>query len=259
MRGYGKSAAMAAASNIGESRLFLIDYLLRLLRVLALLSIWRILFAGRGVVEGMTLPTVLTYTLVAEALAEPLAARTELPWAFWDGSITMRFLRPAGIIPLYAAEAVGQWSVGFALFSLPLLLCAPLIGVNPLPHSPLLALSFVLSLGLALSVGLALETIVVSLAVGWGLQVFAMDRVRSAINLLFSGAFLPLALLPWGLGVIFGWLPFASMASAPMRLYTGTGDPGRLLGIQAAWSLLLWPIALRCWRVNQERMISIGG
>src|SRR5579862_1917742 len=121
VRRHGKTAAMAAAATVGGRRLFLKDYLLRLLRVAALLSIWRILFTGRGVVEGMALSTVLTYTLVAEAFADPLACRTQMPWAFWDGSITMRFLRPLGVISQFASEAGGEWAIGFLLFSLPLL------------------------------------------------------------------------------------------------------------------------------------------
>jgi len=250
---------MAAAGQIGESPLFLMDYLLRFLRVALLLSIWRLLFAGRGAVSGMTLPALLTYTLIAEAFAEPLLCRTEIVWAFWDGSIATRFLRPMGLFAQFAADAFGRWSVGFAVFSLPLLLCAPLLGVNPLPASLMAGLLFPVSLALSISVGLAMEFIFMALAVLFEGEIYAISRVRQALVVLLSGAFLPLALMPWGLGKIFDWLPFAAMASAPLRIYTGTGRPAWLLATQLGWTLLLWPLASWLWRISRERMVSYGG
>ncbi len=256
---YSKTAALAAASLVGDSKLFLVDYLLRLLRVALLLSIWHTLFAGRGAVGGMTLATVLTYTLVAEAFADPLAAATDLPDYFWQGNITTHFLRPLSLFGQFAAEACGKWALGFCLFSLPLLLLAPLIGVNPLPASGMAGLTFAISLTLAVSVGLALENAFVAAGIWTQMPIWAIDRVRVALNLLLSGAFIPLALLPFHLGRIFDWLPFASMASAPMRLYTDTGDPAHLLGLQIAWSVVLWPLAFRLWHISREKMVSYGG
>ena len=49
---YLKTAAMAAASFVGDSPLFLIDYLLRFLRVAVLLSLWRMILAGQGAGVG---------------------------------------------------------------------------------------------------------------------------------------------------------------------------------------------------------------
>ncbi|HZO90806.1 MAG TPA: ABC-2 family transporter protein [Chthonomonadaceae bacterium] len=259
LRRYGKTAAMAVAGFVGDSPMFLMDYLLRFLRVAVMLSIWRTILAGRGPVSGMTLSAVLTYTLIAEVFAEQLTCRTELVWAFWDGSIATRFLKPMGVFAQFTAEMLGRWAFGFCLFSLPLLLCASLLGVNPLPASGAAGLLFLASLALGVSVGLTLEYISAGLAVGLEMYPYVLSQARAALATVLSGAFLPLALLPWGLGKVFGWLPFASMASAPLRIYTGTGDPLWLLAVQAGWSALLWPVAAWLWRVNRERMVSYGG
>ena len=259
LRQYYKTAMMSAAGIVGDNALFLLDYLLRFLRVALLLSLWRILLAGRGVVSGMTLASVLTYTLIAEVFAEPLACRTWLESAFWDGSITTRFLRPMGIFGQFAAEMFGKWAFSFCLFSLPLLLAAPLLGVNALPASSLSAVLFLLSLVLGISVGLALEYIFSALAIGLGMHPYAMNSMRAAVQALLSGAFLPLALLPWGIGNLFGLLPFAAMASIPLRIYTGTGNPPLLLATQAGWSVVLWPLAIFLWKKYRERMVSHGG
>lgn len=256
---YQKTAAMAATGVIGDNSLFLFDYLLRFLRVALLLALWRTLLAGRGPVSGMTLASVLTYTLVAEVFAEPLACRTWLESAFWDGSITTRFLRPIGLFAQFAVEMVGRWMFGFCLFSLPLLLLSPLLGVHPLPASPIAGGLFLLSLTLGVAVGLALEYIFSAIAIGMEWHPYALNSMRAAIGSLLSGALVPLALLPWGLGTALGLLPFAALASAPLRIYTGTGEAWRLIGLQAFWAVVLWPLAHRLWIVNREKMISHGG
>src|SRR5262249_31102855 len=149
---------------------------------------------------------------------------------------------------------VGRWLFSFALFSLPLWLVAPLLGVNPWPASPEAGISFVLSLLLAISVGIALEFIFGALLVYFEHSVYAIDRVRAAISLLASGALIPLQLMPWGIGDALQWLPFAAMASAPLRIYTGTGDALSLMALQLGWALVLWPLSQWLWRIHRERI-----
>lgn len=259
LRKYSKTAAMAATAFVGDSPLFLIDYLLRFLRVLLLLAIWRTLLTGRGDVSGLTLPTVLTYTLISEVFAEQLACRSDIADSFWDGTITTRFLKPFGITAQFVSEMLGRWLFGFCAFSLPLLLCAPMLGVRPFPANFIAGCCFLVSLVLAVSVGLALEFIFAAIAIATEMPPFATERIRRAIGVILSGAFIPLALLPWGLGKVFAWLPFASMASAPLQIFIGTGKTGMLLALQAGWSLIIWPLAGWMWRANRERMVSYGG
>jgi ABC-2 type transport system permease protein len=259
LRQCGKSAAMAAVGYVGESRLFLFGMLLRLLRVLLLLSVWRMVLAGRGTVSGMTLGGVLTYTLAAEMFAEILQCRTWLEDAFWSGAIITRMLRPMSLFAQFASEMFGPILVGLVTFSLPLFLCAPLLRVDPLPASGSAALLFLVSLALAVSVGLALEYIFAGLAILFEMPPYVLTRVRAAIGGLLSGALLPLALLPWNLGSVLAWLPFASQASAPLRIYTGTGNAPSLLAIQVVWCAILWPVARRIWRLGRERMVTVDG
>jgi ABC-2 type transport system permease protein len=210
-------------------------------------------------VGGMTMGAVLTYTLVAEVFGEQLTCRAGIEDAFWEGTVVTRFLRPMGMVGQFAAEMVGRWCFTFCTFSLPLLLAAPFLRVDPTPASAGAGGLFLVSLGLAVSIGLALEFLFAALMVSMELSVWLLGNFRAAVGTLLSGALLPLALLPWGLGEVLAWLPFASMASAPLRIYTGTGDPAVLLAAQAAWAVALWPVAGWMWRVSQERMVSHGG
>jgi ABC-2 type transport system permease protein len=259
LRGYWKTAAMAAAGYTGGSPLFLFDYMLRLLRVLTLLAIWRVLLTGEGAVSGLTLASVLTYTLIAEVFGAQLSPHTELDWNLWTGAIVGRMVQPLPMFGQFIAEAAGRWLIEACAFSLPLVLLAPALGVNPLPASAPAAALFVLSLALGISVGLALEFIFGALLVLLSLPLWAIYQIRRAVTALLSGALLPLALLPPAVGATFAWLPFASMASAPLQIYIGAGDAARLLALQAGWTLVLWPLAHWMWRAGRERMVSYGG
>ncbi|TME36288.1 MAG: hypothetical protein E6I75_09760, partial [Chloroflexi bacterium] len=237
--GYVKTAAMSAG-EIGDSPLFLLEYALRLLRVLVLIALWRIILEGRSDSGPMPLASVLTYTVVAEVFAEQLAVRTTLSEAFWHGTLVMRFLRPMGLVRQLAAEMLGRWAVHLGLFSLPLFLVAPLLGVDPRPASPLAAVLFVLSLCLAILVGLAMEVLFGAAVVALEQPVWIIEYLRTAIATLMSGSLLPLAYYPWGLGDVFGWLPFAAMAWAPLAIFTGTGSAAMLLLSQTLWVIVLW-------------------
>jgi ABC-type uncharacterized transport system permease subunit len=269
-----RTATLAATGVAGDSPLFVLDYALRVLRVGVLLSLWRVLLGEQGgdavganaasgsAASGdaaLSLGAVLTYTLVAEAFAEQLSCRTGVDLALWDGSIATRLVRPMGLTAQFAAESVGRWSLGFALFSVPLLVAAPWLGVDPLPASPAAGALFALSLPLAVAVGMALEFVFAALMATFGWSNWEVERWRSVVGKLLSGAIIPLALYPWGLGAIFEWLPFAAMASAPLRIYTGTGPPLLLLLTQVAWALALWALASWLWRVSRERMVVYGG
>jgi ABC-2 type transport system permease protein len=256
--GYLKTAAMSAGT-VGDSPLFLLDYALRLLRVIVLLSLWRAILGNSTATGAMPLGAVLTYTLIGEVFAYQLEARTSLPNAFWEGTIVLRFLRPMGLVRQFVAESGGVWLVHSALFSIPLLLLSPLLGVDPRPASPLAAVLFAVSLGLGILVGLAIEVLFAALTVAFEQPVWLVHQMRMAVGTLLSGSLLPLAYYPWGLGELFSWLPFASTAWAPLAIFTGAGDPLRLLLVQVGWVAVLWPLANRLWAANREKVVGYGG
>ena len=254
-----KTALMEATGHIGDSPLFLLDYVLRILRVIILMSLWQMILANKGSVDGLTLETVLVYTFLAEVFRQQMECRgSGMEPAIWDGSIANRFLRPAGVFSQFVAQMFGRWFFEFLFFSIPLLLLSPLFGVSILPSSPVALGLFVMSLALAIAVGLAIELIFGAMVVLTS-TVYILYQIRDAVTTLLSGALLPLAFYPWGLGEVFGWLPFASMASAPLRIYTETGDPGHLILLQVIWAAVLWPIAHVLWRINREKLVSHGG
>jgi ABC-2 type transport system permease protein len=247
------------AAAVGDSPLFLLDYALRLLRVLVLIALWRVMLGGNAVAGGMSLAAVLTYTVIAEVFAHQLEVKTTISDAFWQGTIVLRFLRPINLIGQFSAEMAGNWIVHFALFSVPLLALAPLLGVDARPASALAGGLAALSLALGIVVGLAMEVLFATLTVALEQPVWTVENVRTAVATLLSGSVLPLTYYPFGLGEMFTWLPFAAMAWAPLAIYTGSDDPARLIVLQVLWAFVLWALAGYLWRANREKVVGYGG
>ena len=259
LRPMWKTATMEAAGVVGGSALYFVQFVFRFLRVVMLLAVWRTLLGAPGQNAGIALPALLSYTLIAEVFAEQLTPTTEIEWSLHDGGIATRFLQPLSLVGQFSALMAGRWMFGALFFSLPLLVLSPLLGVDPRPASGAAAALFALSLLLTIIVGVALDFIFAALLVYLEGSAYILSRVRRAVGLLLSGAVIPLALMPWGLGDLLQWSPFAALASAPLRIYTGTGDPALLLALQAFWAVALWVLANWLWRRSRERLSSYGG
>jgi len=257
---YWKTAALEATGYIGDDPMFFVQFIFRFFRVIVLLSIWRTILTNSGTASGMSLDAVLTYTLIAEVFSDQLNPQTGLAWALLRGKIAYSMIQPMGLVEQFSSKMIGRWLFNFALFSVPLLLISPLLGVTPAPAGLTAAFLFVISLLLCVSVGVALDFIITALGMVYFEQtIYAIERVRTALTLLLSGAIIPLAFMPWGLGEILAWLPFASTASAVLKIYTGTGDSWLLIGVQLGWSIILWPLSHWLWESNREKLVSFGG
>ncbi len=259
IRKFVSTAKIEANSSAGEDALFLVRFVFRILRVVVLLSVWRTIFGAKPHVLEQPMAAILTYTLIAEVFAEQLSPRTGIEWHLFDGGIAMNYLQPMGLALQFTARMVGRWVLGLAFVSLPLLLLAPMLGVNVLPANTSALFLFLISLLLSALVGVALDFVFAALIVFMQGSAYITGLVRVALAALLSGAVLPLSVLPYGLGDIFQWLPFASTASAPLRIYTGDGEPIVLMAVQMIWAVLLWLLANWLWRVNRERFVSYGG
>ncbi len=260
LKNLGTLARLCATQAFDGGVLYVLSgYALRLFKLVVLVLIWRSLFAGGADTGGMTVGQVLTYSLLSAVFTDQLNVVTPASMSFWEGSLVNRYQRPLAVLPQIMAETVGRWLPTLIICTLPTVALAVALGVPPGPTSALHGSLFVVSLGLAMSLGFALDFLFTALAVRLKDAGWLAHTIRNAITNLFSGAVIPFALLPWGLGGVLEWLPFGSVAGAPLSIYVGVGEPGRLLALQALWNLALWPLALLAFRKSAERMVSFGG
>jgi ABC-2 type transport system permease protein len=250
---------MGATAGIGEHPLVLLDHAIALVRVVVVVAIWRALLESDAAPSEPSPQAVLTYVVLARVLGEQLAARTEVLTAVWEGTVASRLLRPVSTFGDYLAEMVGGWALSWVTFSVPVLVMAPLLSVSIAPASALRAAAFLISLGLSIAVATAVDFLFALVVISAPENMWSLRMARDSLVPLVSGSVIPLSLLPWQLGDLLVWSPFASMVSAPLRIYTGGGEVGHLLALQAGWAAALWMITRVAWRRSAPRMVSFGG
>jgi ABC-type uncharacterized transport system permease subunit len=259
LRAHLATARVAAFGPLSDGLWAIFSVALRFVRILILLAIWPSLIPPGAVVSGYRLGSVLTYSLVAEVFSAQLNVRTPIGAALWNGAIATRFTWPMPLATQYTAEMAGDWALPALLVSAPLLLLAPLLGVDPRPASAAHLALFLVSLALAIAIGVAIDMAATVLIVRIDIGPWVLNAARAVLQAICSGAWLPLALLPFHLGVLFDWLPFAATASAPLRIYTGTGAPLPLLALQVVWAVVLVVAARAAWNASREKVALYGG
>lgn len=258
-RPYLSTAAMAASAGIGEHPLVFLDHAIGLLRVVLWVAIWRAVLGSSAAPPDLNGGAILTYIVLARVLADQLDVRTEVLTAVWEGTVASRLLRPVSTFGDYLAEMAGGWVLRVATFSVPVLLLTPVLDVSVLPADPSRGALLVVSLGLSMAVGAAVDFLFATLVIRTPENMWSFRMARESVVPLVSGAVIPLPLLPWSIGDVLAWLPFASMVAAPLRIYTGDPAVWRLLALQLAWAAVLWPLTRRIWRRSATRMVSFGG
>lgn len=231
-----------------------VNYLLRLFYLIPILFLWKGLFTTGSVLE-MTLSQMMTYTVLSNLLEELLNVKT--PMSSWLGGnfFINACKRPTNIMGDFAAQTVGGWLQMLCLFSFPVALICPMFGVSMIPKS----FWFFPSLTLCISLGFSIDFLFACFILRLKNAVWLAHSIRMAVSFLFSGAIIPFALLPWGMGDWLRLLPFGSLAGAPLSIFVGLESPIQLILVQMFWNLVLWPVTVYCVNKSRERMVSYGG
>lgn len=252
---YGMTARMAVRGRTNGGLIYLIpEIFMRLAYLVPLLFIWKSL-AERGAEVEMSVPQLLSYTYINVLAADLMVVNTCLSdWDFDTRSMEL-FNRPISVFGQVIAGTVGEWTPMLVLFSLPMLLLAPVFGIRILPDT----LWAVPSLFLSVSLGFAFEFIFYCVTVRLRNVTWLTYVIRSAVVSFFSGTVIPFKILPFGMD---GWIryqPFGSLGGAFLALYVGSGDAAEILPVQILWNIVMWLVAVIWFRRSRERMVSFGG
>lgn len=252
---YLKTAEMSAKSLTNGGTVYLFTgYLLKIVYLVPLLLLWRTL-SKSGVDAGMPLARMLAYTYLGALFSEILVVRTPACNWFYEGLFLSLFQRPSNVLADLAAQTVGGWLPQLLLFSVPMIIAAPLFGVSLTMYSAW----FLPSLVLCISLGFAIDFLFTCLAIRLHNTTWLVYVIRMAIVSLLSGSVIPFSILPGQLGTVFQYMPLGSLAGATLSIFTGIAEPTSIIVTQFFWNLVLWPAAIIIFKKCSERMVSYGG
>jgi len=252
---YFATVNMCAKEKLSNGVLALYaDYGLRLVFLIPLLLLWRSLYAHAPQV-GMSYEQVMSYTLLATLLADVLKPVSPMCTWMYEGVIIDLYRRPMSIFGQLIAQTIGGWLPTLVFYSLPVLVGAGLMGVNFRPASAW----FFASLPLAVALGFAVDFMFAMLMIRFLQVSYFIYGIRQALTMILSGAVLPFALMPFGLGRALALQPLGSVAGAPLALFVGTAGAAEVIALQVMWNVILWPVVIGLFAKLRERMVSYGG
>jgi ABC-2 type transport system permease protein len=231
------------------------QYVARAAAMGALLMIWRSLFLQGADMGGMTLNQLYVYTVLSTVLSPMLDVRTPASNWLHDGTMLSMYQRPAPVLGQLVAHTVGGWATHFMLLAAPAFVVAMIAGVDMAPKSAW----FLPSLFLAVAQGFAVDFLFACVMIRTRSLTWPIIGLRDALNAIFTGAVIPFAAFPWGIGKYLALTPFGMLAGAPLSIYSGLERPGTILVAQLFWTLALWPLAIWWFSKSRERMVSYGG
>lgn len=259
---YGAIGAMVPKSFLAYSLWVWVELFTQVLTMAIMTFFWRAVFAEQETIGGLSLQQTLNYVLLAQILAPMLESRFIFHMGFMlrEGLIAVELTRPVDMQGRYFAENLAELATDLALKS-PLLLVAWLAFGLQLPASPAAWGGFVVALLLGRVIFFCFNWAFCCLAFytteTWGLSVLYEGLAK-----FFSGALLPLALLPGWLRAIADALPFGQVLYAPVALLSGITSPQeapRVWLVQLAWAVGLAVVSRVVFNIALRKVTVQGG
>jgi len=233
--------------------------------IFARIAIWISVYGAMetGTVDGVTLPQMITYALLAGPVLFWDYQRLfyELGEAVKTGDVAVYLLKPLHYPAYLLANHCGNFLFEFLAMTLPVIVIIGLtFGLVP-PASLFHAVAFLAYWALSFAMLFVLIGLL-GLAAFWLMTTQSLDWFFNSIMTLLSGGIVPLWFLPGWLAALAGHLPFAWVSFYPAAVYLGQLDPARTLlyfAIGLVWLGALLAGLHHLWSRARHRLVVQGG
>ena len=268
MRKYRHVLGIGLQNNLTYRVNFLSRALFGLIPLVAILYMWRTIYAGKGadpMVANYSLAQMISYYLLV-TVVDALTAVNEDDWQIAadikDGNISQFLLKPVDYLAyrlcLYASGRIGYLTVA----AIPLtLFIVSLRHYFVLPPSLGTLGLFLLSTVLTALLQFFLSYTMALLAF-WVLEVSTFIFVLYAFEYIASGHLFPLDILPPAVAKVLSFTPFPYQLYFPISVYLGKLSGPELwqgLAIQAGWVLAAFLLARWVFQRGIRHYEAVGG
>lgn len=220
--------------------------------------IWKAISASGELSQPFS--TIIAYVALARVIDNATSADLE-SWIgdrVRKGTIVNELKKPVSLkLQLYFYQ-LGKSSFKMIVRGVPALIVGIIflnVGVPGLLAGFYFLISLFLTLNLAIFLSYTTSMIVFWTKVGWSLRM-----TRTMVAGLFSGAMIPLYLVPDNVRAVFNLTPFPSMVDSPISIYQGTAENVfSIFGVQLMWIIILGLISEVLWRKAKKKLTVQGG
>ncbi len=230
------------------------NILMQTIIMVATAYFWQALFKNATSVQGVTVNTMLTYTVVSSMISVVLTTNVErrITLSIRKGTIAIDMMRPVNIFHVYFAENLGGVTALLFQNLLPILIIGSILIKLPAPDSVMSFFLFIGSLTLAFFVNWYLAVLFGMLAFSV-IEMDALIQVKKHLIRLLSGSIIPIWFFPdWFQGIL-EVLPFVYLYQMPLDIFIGKYTMESLIRgllIQLVWTIVLFFI----YRAMQKKV-----
>lgn len=225
------------------------------------MAIWSAAAPSGAAPGGYTRELMLHYVALAQICAWVclfgMGAGLGIPLAVRSGAVGQEMARPIGFFPYVISREAGTVGYNALYRSVPLAVIFSLLVGPPLPAAPAAALAGLGAMALSAYLGLCMGYLV-GLIAFWTTEVRWAHWLFHSVNVLMSGGWVPVDILPGWLGTAAPYLPFASLLYHPIRLWLGLEQAG-WLWVPAAWAVALTLVCTGTTRLAHRKVVIQGG
>lgn len=222
LRVYGGMAAVVPKMFMAYSIWVWMDIFVSIIAVVIFVAFWRAVFASTATIGGLTLDQTLNYILLAQLFGGAAYVSNiiyEIGAGLREGQITAALLRPLDYQAAMYVQNVAQLAIDLIL-KLPLAVFIWFVYGLDLPSDPAVWLAFVVSLLLGHAVMFCFDWII-GCSAFYSTEIWGMGVVRYGVAMFFSGALIPLTMMPDWLRTIATILPFSQAVFLPVSILSG--------------------------------------
>jgi ABC-2 type transport system permease protein len=268
MQKYWHVLKVGLQNNLTYRFNFLARTLFGLIPLIAILYVWRTIYAGKGpgaMVGAYTLAQMVSYYLLT-TLVDALTAVNEDDWQIAtdikDGNISQFLLKPIDYLAYRLCLFFSGRLTYVAVAAAPLLLflfCLRHYFVWPADSSALVL--FLVSVLLTALLQFFMSYAMAMLAF-WVMEVSTFIFILFAFEYLASGHLFPLDILPRGLQQTLAFTPFPYQLYFPVSIYMGKAAGAELfrgLLVQAGWVTAAYALSRFAWGRGIRKYSAVGG
>jgi len=247
-----------------QYRANLVMYLLYwIVSPVAYLAVWITIANSQGTVGGLTANDFVTYyltLLIVDQLTSEITIHI-LAYKIQDGTLSGDLIRP--VHPILTGTLVNNIAFKVLLFMVLIpvwLLLAALFQPNYDSVTPASLLLTVPAVVLGFAINFLLGAVITCLAF-WTTRVYSIAEFYYTLVILFSGQFVPLALMPPVIQDVAQFLPFQMFKYVPIQIVLNRLSPQEILrdfAVGLVWLVIAFFLFRWFWREGVKRFSAVG-
>lgn len=261
-RVYGGMAAVVPKMFMAYSIWVWMELFVSIIAVVIFVAFWEAVYASTATIGGLTLDQTLNYILLAQIFNDGAYVSSviyDFGAGLREGQIVMAMLRPLDYQIAMYIQNLAQLVIN-QLLKIPLALFIWIVYGLTLPGEPIVWLAFVFTILLGHAVLFCFDWILGCTAF-YSTEIWGMSVVRYSVAMFFSGALIPLDMMPDWLRTIATILPFSQVVYLPVSLLSGITPVSampRIWLMQGAFLVILYFLSRMIFR-RAVRVITVQG